>query len=101
MPEALWWGLWPVTYLPAWAFWGGAALVLLSIAVFWWRELYPAPGAVPQTQPEHEFDIPWWALVLVSAVLIGLFFRYPVAHTRWGDAFVLAKGIAFSDPCCG
>ena len=38
---------------------------------------------------------------LLPAITLGLvaaFYLFPIAHTRWGDAFMLAKGIAYSDP---
>ena len=31
-------------------------------------------------------------------VIVRRFFSLPVAHTRWGDAFMLAHGIAYPDP---
>ena len=96
-PEANWWGLWPVTYLPAWAVWCGGAVVVLYIALFWWGQSRLAPRVLSQTQ-QRKLDVPWLALVLVSVVLFGLFFLFPIVHTRWGDAFMLAKGIAYSDP---
>lgn len=99
-PEANWWGIWPVTYLPTWAFWGGVALVGLSIARFWWGELRlpPQASARVSSQAQRDLDIPWPALALISVILVGLFFLFPIAHTRWGDAFMLAKGIAYTDP---
>ena len=37
-------------------------------------------------------------LPVVTVVLVAAFYLFPIAHTRWGDAFMLAKGIAFPDP---
>ena len=35
---------------------------------------------------------------MTSLALFVAFFLFPIVHTRWGDAFMLAKGIAFPDP---
>ncbi len=34
----------------------------------------------------------------IGLVLLISFFLFPIAHTRWGDAYILAKGIAYPDP---
>ena len=41
-----------------------------------------------------------WTLWLgvLSGLLVVAFFLFPLAHTRWGDAFMLAKGIAYPEP---
>jgi hypothetical protein len=94
--ETAWWGLWPVTYLPMWAVAMGGAAVAASILYYWLLELRrpqnnaePASGADRLIQP---------ALWMLSAVLLTTFFLFPIVHTRWGDAFILTKGIAFPDP---
>jgi hypothetical protein len=91
--EAAWWGLWPVTYLPTWAVAVGAAAVLGAIVLYWLR-------AFPKGLARLRFGHPplWPTLWLISAALTLAFFLFPIAHTRWGDAFILAKGIAFPDP---
>lgn len=83
--EALWWGLWPATYLPAGWFWVGVGLVL-GVLVWSWR----APCPLPR--------IPWG--VWLAAALLGVvgFFAFPTAHTRWGDAYILSQAIAWPDP---
>lgn len=87
-PEAAWWGLWPVTYAPAWAVAAGALAVLLSMAWGWWRLLTPRP-------------LPTWGrgvALLATGALLAAFFLFPIAHTRWGDAYILAHAIAWPDP---
>jgi hypothetical protein len=37
------------------------------------------------------------ALPLVTGVLFVAFYLFPLAHTRWGDAFMLAHGISYPD----
>ncbi len=87
-PESAWWGLWPVTYPPAWAVILGGLLVLAGVA-WGWRSLHaPAPTR----------SLPPAALPLAAALLFLAFFRFPLAHTRWGDAYILSQGIAWPDP---
>ncbi|MFN3335814.1 MAG: hypothetical protein ACK47M_25220, partial [Caldilinea sp.] len=94
--ETAWWGLWPITYLPTWAVVMGVVAVIASILYYWLLELRR-----PQNNAEQTPDVPrsmqpaLWAL---SAVLLAAFFLFPIVHTRWGDAFILTKGIAFPDP---
>ena len=52
-PEALWWGLWPITYLPAWAFALGAIAIIVGIAYAWWRELTPRAPAGTHGRQRH------------------------------------------------
>jgi hypothetical protein len=35
---------------------------------------------------------------LLLAGWIGAFYAFPIAHTRWGDAFILTKAMAHPDP---
>ncbi len=96
--ESLWWGLWPVTYLPDWIFYLGVGLILLTLGLAWctlcaqqvpfarhWGRLasHFAPGL-------------WYAPLLLSFTVA--FFAFPVIHTRWGDAYILTKAIAHPDP---
>lgn len=94
--EAAWWGFWPVTYLPAWAVWAGALAVIGALALWW---LVPRhAGAAAQLAKRARRIRPWPLLAALSLLLIIAFFAFPIVHTRWGDAFVLAKGIAYPDP---
>ncbi len=91
-PESLWWGLWPVTYVPGpWLLAGvGAVLATLVGGQMWVRgsRWLPVPG--PSVAP--------WVLFGVAVLLVGAFFRYPIVHTRWGDAYILVHGLAWPDP---
>jgi hypothetical protein len=92
--EAAWWGFWPVTYLPAWAVLAGVLAVAGAIAVYWF---VGGKAAVSGTE-RGSARLLWPALWLLSLALVVAFFAFPIAHTRWGDAFMLAKGIAWPDP---
>jgi hypothetical protein len=91
--EAAWWGFWPVTYLPEWAVWAGGLAVIGATALWWlaaWRGVSAGFWSrLPRALP---------LLTMVSGVLVAAFFAFPIIHTRWGDAFVLANGIAWPDP---
>jgi hypothetical protein len=53
-----------------------------------WRHLYhptPLPARVPWREAA--------AILIVIAI-----FAFPVAHTRWGDAYILSRGLAWPDP---
>jgi hypothetical protein len=95
--EAAWWGLWPVTYLPVWAFVAGVLAVCVAVGFSWLREL-TAPDALPAGEKSSGGRSLLWPLLLLSSVaLTTAFFVFPIAHTRWGDAFILSKAIAFPD----
>lgn len=87
--ESAWWGLWPVHSLAAWQVTAGGAALLGAIYATWavWPQRMRMTGSR------------WGSalLVLVTAALVAAFYLFPLAHTRWGDAFMLAKGIAYPD----
>lgn len=92
--ESAWWGLWPATYAPAWSV-ALACILILGLLIFlWWRELMgqPADRALARQQP-----LVMAVLSLISIGLFVAFFLFPVVHTRWGDAYMLAKSIAWPD----
>ena len=100
--EAAWWGFWPVTYAPTWAVTVGTVLVLASILWFWLRE-------GKNWQSEHTtqtIGTTHYALrtgnqvvlIFLSIILTIAFFAFPITHTRWGDAYLLSKAIAWPDP---
>ncbi|MEZ4673509.1 MAG: hypothetical protein R2932_04605 [Caldilineaceae bacterium] len=94
-PEAQWWGLWPVTYLPGWAMGLGVGLILLSLAVCVWR-----PGWFVRLG-KRDGGMTVWSLVIGGLVMGGLvigFYSFPIVHTRWGDAYILTKALAHPDP---
>jgi hypothetical protein len=88
--ETAWWGLWPITYLPWWAIWAGTFVLLAMIS--WWRRRPPIAEA--STPAHSRLALRYYAL---AAVLLAAFFAFPIAHTRWGDAYVLANGLAWPD----
>ena len=92
--ESVWWGLWPVTYAPAWAVWSGALAVIAAIAWAWWREVRAPDDTVVDTPVQTSGRI----LVVLSLLLIIGFFLFPIAHTRWGDAYMISRALAWPDP---
>ncbi|HHY56331.1 MAG TPA: hypothetical protein GYA08_12965 [Chloroflexi bacterium] len=92
--EAAWWGFWPITYLPAWATLAGVVAVLGAIAMYWHGQ-----ATHPEQEDETQSSRALWPVLWgVSLALVAAFFLFPIAHTRWGDAFMLAKGIAYPEP---
>lgn len=89
--ETAWWGVWPATYLPLWGVWLGVLGVCAPIVWYWWGGRQTVSSSARRSWPE-------WLLPGVSVGLAVAFVLFPIAHTRWGDAFILAKGIAFPDP---
>lgn len=87
--ETAWWGLWPVTYIPMpWLILGTLA-VLAAMIWGWW--LLERPAARRQRA--------WPHLRLAAALVLAVaFFAFPIAHTRWGDAYMLAHSIAWPNP---
>ncbi len=84
--ESRWWGVWPVTYVPGWLVIGGA-LIVVAVIVVAWQQRHNQGWTLPQG---------WsWSVV---ALLFGAFWLFPLVHTRWGDAYTLAKGMAWPDP---
>lgn len=89
-PEEWLWGVFPITYLPGWLQWlllGLAAVVVLwagfSLDSFSFRlPAYPCKR---------------WVQVPIAALSLILFYLGRVVHTRWGDAYLLVKGIAHPD----
>jgi hypothetical protein len=99
-PEARWWGLWPITYAPPGLFALGVAAILLLIAWLWFREI--------TTQPTDDRNLPVsptgqamsrlpLTLPVAAVLLMAAFFAFPIAHTRWGDAYLIARTIAWPD----
>lgn len=100
--EGAWWGFWPATYAPTWAVTIGALIVLGVIGLFWRSEIsaqswWFETGHQEALLGARHTRYFWWLLGL-SLLLVGAFFRFPIVHTRWGDAFLLSKAIAWPDP---
>ena len=87
--EAAWWGLWPITYAPAWSVWLGT-LALLAFIAWWWLRGRRQAIHFTATRLSPVY------YVLAGALTLA-FFAFPIAHTRWGDAYMLANGIAWPD----
>ena len=86
--EALWWGLWPIKVASGICF-TGAVLLLLGSLFYGWRSI----ESKVQTK-ERENNL---LLALFAALLLIAFFLFPLAHTRWGDAYILSKAISWPD----
>lgn len=95
--EAAWWGLWPITYLPAWAVVAGAVVLLSSIILYWVRELTAVSAQPGEDRQPAGRSLLRPVLLLISVLMAAAFFLFPIAHTRWGDAFILSRAIAFPD----
>jgi hypothetical protein len=120
--EAAWWGLWPVTYLPALWFWLGVIVVLATMVWSWRFLLFTSPAnfiQVATQSPRPSWKDPGLSeaavaegalrgdkmersplgwLYALSALLLIAFYLFPIIHTRWGDAYLLSKSIAWPDP---
>jgi hypothetical protein len=103
--ETAWWGLWPVHYLDAWQVALGGAALLVAIGATWlWARRADTADHSPQNRagaPQRRSAGRAWqsaVLPILAVLLLAAFYLFPVAHTRWGDAFMLANGIAYPDP---
>lgn len=90
-PETRWWGLWPATYLPAWGMIIGSTLLLLCLLVAWRISMSP------QSEKDGSRPDPRW-IWGVSTLFVAAFYLFPIVHTRWGDAYILTRGLAWPDP---
>ncbi len=102
--EARWWGVWPATYAPDWVIWLGTAALLAAIIIAWvW--IYRGAGVSEETRPTPHpnfqssiFNFESSILNFLTFLLFIAFFLFPIVHTRWGDAYMLTRGIAWPDP---
>lgn len=100
-PEAAWWGFWPATYAPAWAMVIGAAFVIGLILLFWCSEWQTRHSGDRGAWLQRFFAMDYANLALffgVSVLLVLTFFRFPIVHTRWGDAYLISKALVWPDP---
>ncbi|MCE7980522.1 MAG: hypothetical protein DYG89_04965 [Caldilinea sp. CFX5] len=94
--EAAWWGLWPATYLPTWVMITAAFLLVGWLVVWWCSELWSWPKL---RIPNSELRIPsTFFLAAIVLLLLLAFYTFPIVHTRWGDAYLLSKAMAWPDP---
>jgi hypothetical protein len=87
LPEERAWGLWPITAVAPWARWLSAAA---CGALIWWQEpllRLLARLRVRARRGKH----------LLPLAALPLFYLGRIVHTRWGDAYILAKGIPHPD----
>ncbi len=87
--ELAWWGLWPVHYLTPWQVILGGVVLAGVLAAAW----LPSSRQGTVHPALRRLLLP-----AITAALVAAFYLFPIAHTRWGDAYMLAKGIAFPDP---
>ncbi len=105
-PEFAWWGLWPVTYVPDWIVWLAGMTVAGLIAGYWIGEIRLQRQAADAHSAELDqytnqvsnSQRQFYALIVVSFLLVVAFFSFPIVHTRWGDAYMLARAIAWPNP---
>jgi len=83
------WGVYPYTYLARWL---QLALAGLAGAVTLWLGF---GRAAVFSLPRFPADNRWQALIALLS--LPLFWLGRVVHTRWGDAYILVKGIAHPD----
>ena len=96
--EAHWWGLWPVRYPPVWIVWLGAGMVI-GWMLWGLRRTTPVRSAgrdssLTSTAPSADLT----GVIICALLLIGAFFAFPIVHTRWGDAYIIANAMAWPDP---
>lgn len=107
--EASWWGLWPATYAPAWFMGAATVLVLGLIGLLWlwsWTAKMPGPShsasaslsSPPLVPASTASSSSMFLLGAMGLLLVWAFFAFPIVHTRWGDAYLINKALAWPDP---
>ena len=88
-PEEWLWGVYPYTYLARWLQFALAGLsAALTLWLGFWQNKTFSPPRFPQRNRWH---------VLIALLSLPLFWLGRTVHTRWGDAYILVKGIAHPD----
>ncbi len=83
------WGLYPYTYAARWLqFFLAATTAILTVWLGFGRQMTIAAPPFPRRRR--------WQL-LIAALSWPLFWFGRTVHTRWGDAYILVKGIAHPD----
>lgn len=93
--EAAWWGLWPVTYVPAWTLFLATFLISGWIVGWWVREL---TNNFQFSIFNFQLRITRGTSLVILAIFLLAFYALPIVHTRWGDAYLLSKALAWPDP---
>lgn len=97
--EAHWWGFWPVRYPSVWIVWLGAGAVIGSMLWELRSVVTPVRSADRANDVnENSFSADLTGVVVCALLLVGAFFAFPLAHTRWGDAYIIANAMAWPDP---
>ena len=87
LPEEKAWGLWPITYFAPWLRW---LLAIVCGALIFWPP--------PLRRLLRSFPLPRQAIAyLIPIVALPFLYLGRIVHTRWGDAYILAKGIPHPD----
>ncbi|MBX3052576.1 MAG: hypothetical protein KF753_13930 [Caldilineaceae bacterium] len=99
--EALWWGFWPVRYPPPAVVWLAAGVL---VGVMLWMARRATKAAVKTTVEAvggetvaNSSAFPS-GLIVLAILLLAAFCAFPIVHTRWGDAYILANAMAWPDP---
>jgi hypothetical protein len=96
--ESAWWGLWPAHMRPWWSVSLGLHVLVLGLLAWFWREENRPSGSNGQTrQSSGVRTANNGGSVAHQHRLFVAFFLFPIVHTRWGDAYMLAKSIAWPD----
>lgn len=95
--EANAWGLWPFTYLPRTWQLLLAALTILTILPNTAAAILRIAAHLPHVsritlRRRNAF------FALLSVLCLIPFTLFSIAHTRWGDAYILVNAIAYPDP---
>ncbi len=88
-PQEWLWGFYPYTYLAR-----GWQLVLGGLTAVWVLVMGFAPH-IPSWHLPYPRSWRWQAILSLAA--LPLFWLGRTVHTRWGDAYILVKGIAHPD----
>jgi len=96
--EARWWGFWPVRYAPGWLIWVGVGAVIGSMFWLWRRGVTPVRSAPEGDLPVLISRLVDLTGVALALVLVCAFFAFPIVHTRWGDAYIIANAVGWPDP---
>jgi hypothetical protein len=103
LPEEAAWSVWPYTALPAWLGWLGGLLVASLIVPpvdravgGWGQRLRSALSARLQLSAAGGRRRLWFALTAAGMAIPFWLFR--IRHLRWGDAYFIARALAYTGP---
>jgi hypothetical protein len=95
-PQEWLWGVYPITYLPGWLRW---AAIVIAAGLVMGAGFGRAGGFGARLRNLKTIGFPRsaWAHIALAGLSFSLFWLGRVVHTRWGDAYLLVKGIAHPD----